>query len=478
MTEEARSARQQTQLTNARQRYPVDDLTPALADLGYEFGTFMDWPTGPEADRDPREFDRADPDHPYAIRNRQRRQEAASFFSMLAEGDASLMTDEALAALHRALFDCTAAVRYDVAMALGHLNRPQSAPFLERLIATEPRSAGVRAVAQWAHSGHADTRYGSPIVGTATSAFRQPCESDMVRDDNHISVISSSDVFHLLWSACSWEHKARVETEVVRRNFEELCRPGFSFQTGVGGEPQHLSTSRLRAYLEDLQQRIETHHLNPPTVADIHARVRSILHYFRVIGYHDQYAGQEGGIRQRLFGMLDQAGFTDPEATTTPDGEIRSFAAYYFAFTDSCLRGVPRMLHEETPMDIRAFLSHSSTDKECARRLADALQQEAIKVWLDERELRIGDSLWDEIGAGIDDSTFLLILISPRSVASTWVRRELNAGLSNEIAAGRKIVLPIVAERTELPVFLRERLYCDLSAGFDEGVAALVRAMN
>ena len=213
-------------------------------------------------------------------------------------------------------------------------------------------------------------------------------------------------------------------------------------------------------------------------MADINSRVRSILHYFRVIGYHEYYAGHEGGIRVRLLGMLDQAGFTDPEGRTTLDGEIRRFAAYYLAFTDYCLRGIPRELHEGTPNDIPAFVSHSSTDKECARRLADALQQEAIKVWLDERELRIGDSLWDEIGASIDDSTFLLILITPRSVASPWVRRELNAGLSNEIAAGRKIVLPIAAEETELPVFLRERLYCDLSAGFDEGVAALVRAMD
>jgi TIR domain len=172
-----------------------------------------------------------------------------------------------------------------------------------------------------------------------------------------------------------------------------------------------------------------------------------------------------------------RAGFNDTQAPTVLDGEIHRFAAYYLAFTDYFMRGVPRWLRAVPPTDIRAFLSYSSADKEYARRLAHALDQEAIKVWLDERELRIGDSLWDSIGAGIDSSTYLLILISPRSVASPWVRRELNAALSLEIEAGRKVVLPVVAEETKLPVILRERLYCDLSEGFEQGVAALVQAM-
>jgi hypothetical protein len=239
-----------------------------------------------------------------------------------------------------------------------------------------------------------------------------------------------------------------------------------------------MSTSVLRAYRNDLERRIEEHQLGVVTVAELHSRIQLILHEFRLMGYYEYYAGHESSIRIRLLGMLKQAGLNDPDAPVVIDGEACRIAAYYLAFTDYLRRGIPRALEVTPQNDIRAFVSYSSVDAKWARRLADALDQEAIKVWLDEREMRVGDSLWETIGAGIDSSAYLLLLISPRSVASPWVRRELNAGLSNEITAGRKIVLPVVVETAELPVFLRERLYCDLSAGFKQGVAALVHAMT
>jgi HEAT repeats len=298
VAEEGRSSHQEAQLHNARRRYPVDDLTAALADLRYKFGTFMDWPSD---DRlvDDEVFERANPEHPRAATNRFRRQHAATFFWMLAEGDPSLVTDEALYALHRSLFDSSAAVRYDVAMALGHLNRPESGPFLEQLIATEP-SAQVKDVARWAYSGRISNTYGSPITSPSPSAaFRQPGESDIVRDDNHPTNMNGVDVFFLLWAACAWERRAGLETEAVRSNFTELSRPDFSFRA-VGSEPQQLCTSRLRAYRDDLEHRIGKYQLTPVTVVEACSRIESVLHQFRLFGYHEYYAGHEGDIRVRL----------------------------------------------------------------------------------------------------------------------------------------------------------------------------------
>lgn len=39
----------------------------------------------------------------------------------------------------------------------------------------------------------------------------------------------------------------------------------------------------------------------------------------------------------------------------------------------------------------RIFLSHSSRDIEAVRPLADDLQRAGLDVWLDEKEIKVGD---------------------------------------------------------------------------------------
>ncbi len=72
------------------------------------------------------------------------------------------------------------------------------------------------------------------------------------------------------------------------------------------------------------------------------------------------------------------------------------------------------------------FLSHSHSDKEFARRLANDLKKKGVKVWIDEAELEIGDSLIEKISEGIDSMDYLAVLLSPDSVSSNWVRKEIS----------------------------------------------------
>jgi len=50
------------------------------------------------------------------------------------------------------------------------------------------------------------------------------------------------------------------------------------------------------------------------------------------------------------------------------------------------------------------FLSHSSKDKAFARKLASELQANGVTVWIDEAEIRIGDSLTKKISLAIDEA--------------------------------------------------------------------------
>jgi len=109
----------------------------------------------------------------------------------------------------------------------------------------------------------------------------------------------------------------------------------------------------------------------------------------------------------------------------------------------------------------RVFLSHNNKDGAFARRLGEDLRQNGVRVWIDEAELQIGDSLIRKIESAIAEVDYLAALLSRNSVGSEWVRRELDIALSREIHNKRVFVLPIVIDDCELPGFLKGRVYAD-----------------
>lgn len=94
------------------------------------------------------------------------------------------------------------------------------------------------------------------------------------------------------------------------------------------------------------------------------------------------------------------------------------------------------------PADV--FISHAGEDKpEVARPLADALTNLGWKVWLDELELKIGDSLSRQIDAALARSRFGVVILSPAFFAKEWPQRELAGLAARELATGVKVILPV-----------------------------------
>lgn len=52
----------------------------------------------------------------------------------------------------------------------------------------------------------------------------------------------------------------------------------------------------------------------------------------------------------------------------------------------------------EGPMSISVFLSHNHNDKPFVRKLARDLENHSVRYWLDEAEMKIGDSLIQKLG--------------------------------------------------------------------------------
>lgn len=89
------------------------------------------------------------------------------------------------------------------------------------------------------------------------------------------------------------------------------------------------------------------------------------------------------------------------------------------------------------------FISHAAEDKEdLVRPLALALQQRGLRVWYDEFELKLGDSLRRKIDTGLTKSRFGVVVLSPAFLAKNWPQYELDGLVTREMT-GRQVILPL-----------------------------------
>ncbi|MFN7043372.1 MAG: toll/interleukin-1 receptor domain-containing protein [Acidovorax temperans] len=109
------------------------------------------------------------------------------------------------------------------------------------------------------------------------------------------------------------------------------------------------------------------------------------------------------------------------------------------------------------------FLSHNSQDKPFVRRLASDLDAHGVKCWIDEAEIKVGDSLIEKIRQGLDSMSYVAVILSPNSVKSTWVQREVDVAMNQEILAKQVKVLPLMYQKCELPGFLLGKKYADFT---------------
>ena len=95
------------------------------------------------------------------------------------------------------------------------------------------------------------------------------------------------------------------------------------------------------------------------------------------------------------------------------------------------------------------FISHATEDKDSiVRPLAHALRDGGLRVWYDEFELRIGDSLRRTIDTGLAKSRFGIVVLSRSFFRKGWTNYELD-GLVTRTVSGEQVLLPIWHEITK-----------------------------
>jgi hypothetical protein len=131
---------------------------------------------------------------------------------------------------------------------------------------------------------------------------------------------------------------------------------------------------------------------------------------------------------------------------------------------DSLAESVAAINHAEdelVPKEWDVFISHAHEDKdEIVRPLAHALQELGLRVWFDELELRIGDSLRRKIDQGIARSAFGVVVLSTAFFAKNWAQYELD-GLVTRSVDGSQVLLPLWHKLTKAEVMAQSPSLAD-----------------
>lgn len=123
------------------------------------------------------------------------------------------------------------------------------------------------------------------------------------------------------------------------------------------------------------------------------------------------------------------------------------------------------------------FISYSHTDKSFVNQLATHLAKNKVHVWVDTWELHVGDSLVSKIQQAIQEASALLVILSKSSTISEWCKKELTAGLIRELDEKRVVVLPVLVEDCEIPLFLRDKMFADFRSNYDHGLRQVLEAV-
>jgi len=116
------------------------------------------------------------------------------------------------------------------------------------------------------------------------------------------------------------------------------------------------------------------------------------------------------------------------------------------------------------------FLSHSSHDRTFVRKLTDVLRSHGVPVWYSPVNI-IGAQQWhDQIGRALRRCDWFILVLSPHSVNSKWVKRELLFALNDARYEDR--IVPVFHRRCKelqlswvLPTFQRIDFTSDFRAG-------------
>lgn len=114
-------------------------------------------------------------------------------------------------------------------------------------------------------------------------------------------------------------------------------------------------------------------------------------------------------------------------------------------------------------MGYDVFISYSSHDREWVEVFVENLKKCGVSVWCDRERIDFGTPWPMELGKGLEESSKLVVVVSPASMASPWVLKEISTFQSLEHfnpAAPR--IYPVILRAAPRPPSLKDVQYITL----------------
>lgn len=124
------------------------------------------------------------------------------------------------------------------------------------------------------------------------------------------------------------------------------------------------------------------------------------------------------------------------------------------------------------------FISYSSQDSERVHKFAEKLRELDLTVWLDVWDIIPGDEISQAIEHGLEDSEFVVFMLSSNSVNSGWVDKEWRTKLNDELTEKEIKVICVRLDDCAIPKLLQGKKHVNAFGDNPDAIEELRRAIE
>ncbi len=126
---------------------------------------------------------------------------------------------------------------------------------------------------------------------------------------------------------------------------------------------------------------------------------------------------------------------------------------------------------------MNVFISYSHADKKWADALRSGLTDEGFEVTVPGDDIEPGENWHLEIGKALDRANAMVVLLSPDSIESRYIRAEIEYALGSPNFRDRLIPL-LVKPTDDVPWILRKQQFIRATKDMDETVHRVAEALH
>ncbi|MFT4101244.1 MAG: TIR domain-containing protein [Burkholderiaceae bacterium] len=127
------------------------------------------------------------------------------------------------------------------------------------------------------------------------------------------------------------------------------------------------------------------------------------------------------------------------------------------------IRTITEAIPEIGADEYHVFVSYRSTDRAWALSLVARLEGAGLRVFIDQRELQVGEYLAGQLQSALQRSRAAVLLVSRGWIESPWCQQEANILVKRAVEDGRFRLLPLRLDDSVMPPLLDSRVWLDFN---------------